>query len=213
MRVGKAILGGLLAALTSESAAAQVSPSVFGNTIGKLMTPGKMPDSCYDGTGRVSAKAIQKVAPYVDRTIQNYRERAMGAEGIRTAFMKHGRLIIDGVEIDLARAKDPWLDPTVQLVRREDFVRATAGGFVLVRWNAIAHDGRVLGTYEGFMAPRPREFGFRELKLYTEGTSKPEALKAFCQMPGDVEAWREAKVKRDTERAAKKAAREVEAHN
>lgn len=205
MRASKSAAASILIFGCSASALGQVNPSIIGNTIGQIMTPGRMPDSCYDGTARVSAKAIQKVTPYIDKTIQKYRERALGAEGIKTAFMKHGRFVVDGVEIDPGSAQDPWLDPTVQLVRSEDFVRATAGGFVLARWKAIAGDGRVIGTYDGFMAPRPREFGFRELKLYTAGTPQPEALKPFCVTPGDVELWREAKAKRGAEKASKKA--------
>ena len=68
-------------------------------------------------------------------------------------------------------------------------------------------DGKVLGTYDGFMFAKARSFALRELHLTSASNPiQPEPLKPYCQVPGDVAKWQEAKAKREAEKAAKRAA-------
>ena len=56
------------------------------------------------------------------------------------------------------------------------------------------------------MFAKARSFALRELHLYSATNAvQPEPLKPYCQVPGDVEKWQEAKAKREAEKAAKAA--------
>jgi hypothetical protein len=162
--------------------------------------------ACYDPNFRIDERQRSLVIPYANQAIEKYASLARESQSLDLLFEQARRnrhWSLDGVESDTRIAKDPWIGPSTRLIPI-DYVRSNAGGSVLVRWNAVAGDGHLLGTYDALMVPRARSFALKELRLYSASvTVQPGPLKTYCLYPGDIEERQLKKAKREAEKAAR----------
>lgn len=206
-------LSPLLAAAIMVTAAPAATQSyaindVIAQTIAGYGNRGR-PDGCYNGRWTPSAESIQKGPDRVEVTMANYRQIASAGTDLRKAVGSEGmrRWQIDGQVMDARSVRDPFLPRVARLERL--FVRpGNENAFYRIQWRAFAADGSEIGIYDGVMFWRSKKF--MTLDLYTPGAKvRPVADTPFCQVPGDVEQWQEAKLERDARKAARAAEREA----
>jgi len=203
-----ALLGAV--ALAALAAAPAVSQSSFmADVIGQAVAGygSGRPNACYDGRWTPSAESIAKGPERVEAAMANYRQvasigtdlrKVIGSEGVR-------RWQIDGQQQDVRAVRDPFL-PKIARLERLFITSGNENAYYRVQWRAYAADETEIGIYDALMFWRSKKF--MSLDLYTpQATDMPVANTPFCETPGDVEAWQEAKAKREAEKAAKRAAK------
>ena len=210
----KHVLGGgaALAALCSAGAMAQSSfmADVIGSTIANMNSG--VPEKCFDGRWSPSAEDIEKGKARVASGLEHYRELATSGTDVSKAFIgskSFRRWRLDGQNQDPRAFRDPWI---VQAATLEP-VAFTVGNWKSTyhaQWKALSADGTVLGIYDAWMNKSDTGSRFIWLDLYSPAASeKAMANTPFCDQPGDVEKWKEAKARRAADKAAKRAANEA----
>jgi hypothetical protein len=167
-----------------------------------------LPDKCYDGRWTPSAELIAKGPARVEAAMANYRQVASTGTDLRKVIGSEGvrRWQLDGQVQDVRAVRDPFLPRAARL----ELLFVTAGNSFDYRaqWRAIAADGSEICIYDAVMFWKSKKF--MSLDLYTpSATDRPLPNTPFCQTPGDVERWTEAKAKHEAEKAAKRAAKEA----
>jgi hypothetical protein len=165
-----------------------------------------LPDKCYDGRWAPSAELIAKGPARVEAAMANYRQVASTGTDLRKVIGSEGvrRWQLDGQVQDVRAVRDPFLPKVARL----ELLFVTAGNSFDYRaqWRAIAADGSEIGIYDAVMFWKSKKF--MSLDLYSPtATERPVAEAPFCQTPGDIEKWKEAKAKQEAEKAAKRAAK------
>src|SRR5205814_70055 len=121
---------------------------------------------------------------------------------------RHWRL--DGQNQDPRALRDPWIAQAATL----EPVAFTVGNWKSsyhAQWKAVSADGTVLGLYDAWMNKSDTGSRFIWLDLYSAAAAdKAMPNEPFCDQPGDVGLWKQAKAKHEAEKAAKRAAREAE---
>lgn len=197
----------LVAAGLSTSASAQYP--IVNDVIAQMLMSGGggRPDKCYDGSWTPSAESIAKGPARVEAAMANYRQVASTGTDLRKVIGSEGvrRWQLDGQVQDVRAVRDPFLPRAARL----ELLFVTSGNesaYYRAQWRAIAADGTEIGTYDALMFWRSKKF--MSLDLYTpSATDRPLSERPFCQTPGDVELWKEAKAKHEAEKAAKQAAK------
>lgn len=203
------IAGAVLAAFSAAPALAQsyIVNDVIAQT---MMGIGSgRPDKCYDGRWTPSAESIAKGPARVEAAMANYRQVASTGTDLRKVIGSEGvrRWQLDGQVQDVRAVRDPFLPRAARL----ELLFVTPGNesaYYRAQWRAIAADGTEIGIYDALMFWRSKKF--MSLDLYTlSATDRPLANTPFCQTPGDVENFKEAKARREEEKAAKRAAKDA----
>jgi len=199
----------LLAAAVPTSAHAQFAgmPDVIAQTIAGMNAP--LPDKCYDGRWTPSAESIAKGPARVEAAMANYRQVAATGTDLRKVIGSEGvrRWQLDGKVQDVRAVRDPFLSRVARLELLA-VTPSNGGAYYRAQWRAIAADGSEVGSYDALMFWRSKKF--MSLDLYTpSATDRPLPDTPFCQRPGDVEEWKEARAKLEAEKAAKRAAKDA----
>ena len=202
------MLASLIAANVSASVSAQ---SYIANDVIAQMLMGVgsgRPDKCYDGRWAPSAESVAKGPARVEAAMANYRQVASTGTDLRKVIGSEGlrRWQLDGKVADVRAVQDPFLPRVARL----DLLSVTSGNesaYYRAQWRAVAADGTEIGLYDALMFWKSSKF--MALDLYSPtATDRPIADTPFCETPGDVEKWKEAKAKREAKKAAKRALRE-----
>lgn len=201
------ILAAAVLAASATSATAQ--SSIANDVVAQMLMSGNQgrPSSCYNGRWTPSAESILKGPERVEATMANYRQFASAGTDLRKAVGSEGlrRWQIDGQVMDARAVRDPFL-PRVARLERLFVTSGNESAFYRVQWRALAADGSEIGIYDGLMFWRSKKF--MSLDLYTpQATVRPVPNTPFCEVPGDVEKWQEAKAESDARKAARDAQR------
>jgi hypothetical protein len=203
-----------LALLAAAPAVAQSSfmADMIGQAVAGYGNAGT-PDACYDGRWQPKPKDLAMGPQRVEAAMRAYQQFATTSTDLKPVFTggKHIWLWrIDGVEQDVRAVRDPWA-PSVARVEPIAFQGANQAGTFRALWRAVAADGTVLGTYDGWLTRWDGNTArFMHLDLYSANAAKqPDPMIPFCFAPGDIAKWQEAKAKREAEKAAKRAAKEA----
>lgn len=207
------VIAAAVAAFGGAPAAGQSSfmAAVIGQTV-MSMNSGT-PTACYDGRWQPKAKDIADGQTRAESAVQAYRQAASASTDLKPVFTggKHIWLWrIDGVEQDVRAGRDPWLS-RVSRFEPVAFQAANQAGTFRALWRAVAADGTVLGTYDGWLTRwNGNTARFMHLDLYSANSAKQaDPMTPFCYAPGDIAKWQEAKAKREAAKAAKRAARDA----
>jgi hypothetical protein len=201
------IAGAVLAVGLAAPALAQsyIANDVIAQT---LMGVGSgRPDKCYDGRWTPSAESIAKGPQRVEAAMANYRQVASSATDLRKVIGSEGvrRWQVDGQVQDVRAVRDPFL-PRAARLELLFVTPSNESAYYRAQWRAVAADGTEIGIYDALMFWRSKKF--MSLDLYTpSATERPVANTPFCQVPGDGEKFKEAKAKREAEKAARRAVR------
>lgn len=196
-------------ALAASATSASAQSSIANDVVAQMLMSGNQgrPSSCYNGRWTPSAESVAKGPDRVEVTMANYRQIATAGTDLRKAVGSEGqrRWQLDGQVMDARSVRDPFLPRVARLERL--FVRSgNESAFYRVQWRAVAADGSEIGIYDGLMFWRSKKF--MSLDLYTpQAQVRPVADTPFCQVPGDVEKWQEAKAESDARKAARNAAK------
>jgi hypothetical protein len=204
-----ALIGAAVAALGAASATAQ--SSFMADMIGQAVAGygGGRPSGCYNGRWTPSAESIAKGPARVEAAMANYRQVASTGTDLRKVIGSEGvrRYQLDGQLQDVRAVRDPFL-PRIARLERLFITSGNENAYYRAQWRAYAADGSEIGIYDALMFWKSNHF--MSLDLYTpRATGRPVANMPFCESPGDVELWQEAKAKREAEKAAKRAAKEA----
>ena len=189
------LLASLIAAGFSMPVAAQYAGinDVIAQTIAGMNAP--RPNKCFDGRWTPSAKKIANGPARAEAAMANYRQHAAAGGDLRKAIGDYGmrRWQLDGAEGDIRNIHDPII-ANISRMERVAVRPGNEGAFYRAQWRALAADGTELGRYDGLM--RWNGLKFMTLDLYSPAAiDTPVPDTPFCQTPGDVEKWREAKGK------------------
>jgi len=201
---------GMLALLGSGSASGQ--SSFMADVIGQAAAgySGGEPDSCFDGRQRPKPEGIASASVRADKAFGEYRTFAATKASLKPLFYGKKNWDFDGAVQDAAAATDPWADRISRVERVNLTVANTARSWFRGIWNAYAADGSLLGSYDAMMQAGRGSAGFISLALRSPGSAAhSEPVVPFCSRPGDIERWKEARAKREAEKAAKRAAKEA----
>lgn len=186
--------------------------SVIGQTIANMNTAA--PDKCFDGRWSPSAEDIEKGKARVQSGLDHYRQLAAAGTDVSKAFIgskSFRRWQLDGQNQDPRALRDPWIGQAARL-EQVAFTASNWNSGYHVQWKALAADGTMVGLYDAWMNKSDTGSRFVWLDLYSPAAAaKAMANTPFCDQPGDIEKWKEAKAKHDAERAAKRAKEAAEA--
>jgi hypothetical protein len=198
-------------AFASSAHAQGIIPDVIGATMANMN--GGLPEHCLDGSWEPTPEQAARFTAEAEPALRAYLALAATDADLRPAYDgdRHElRWSIDGQESGLAVARDPW---AAHIARLELIGLRLGGTRVRGRglWRAYAADGTALGIYDGLFRRKSRGFGVTSLDLFSPGAVKqPAALTGFCYTPGDTEAFRETRARREADRAARRAARDAQ---
>lgn len=213
MRVSSVIIAvTLVASAATATAQSSFMPDIIGQTVAG-MNQG-LPNACYTEKWAPKPKALADGPTRVGSAIQSYLQTASASTDLKPLFTGSSKRIwhwdIDGAEQDVRATRDPWVG-RVERVEPIGLVASNQGFQYRALWRAVAKDGTVLGTYDAWLFIKGRDSArFLNLRLYSVGAARqPDPLVPFCSEPGDIELWKEAKAKREAEKASKRAAKEA----
>lgn len=200
----------LAAAMTAAPASAQVIVDAIGQAMGNMS--GGMSESCLDGSDEPTVEQAARFTREAEPAMRAYLALATTGADVSPSFVHRNeiRWTIDGAALDIRTGRDPWAGRVARL----ELIGLRLGAFKVRgrgQWRAFAADGTELGVYDGLFRRRSRGFELTWLDLYSAGAARQApALIPFCYTPGDAEEFREARARREAERAARRAEREAE---
>jgi hypothetical protein len=210
MRMRAFAWASVLATLTASQADAQSSviTDVIGQTAAGMS--GSQSDDCFNGHDFPKEGEIRNGRERSEGAMQKYLALARTGVSLTPAFVKEvaaRHWIRDGSSGPVEQASDPW---AARIARLEptDFRAGNQKTSYRAIWKAYAADGSTIGLYEAFVHRTRNGASFIDLSLHSSNAPQPAAGEPFCSYPGDIEKWREAKAKRDAEKAARRAARD-----
>jgi hypothetical protein len=179
----------------------------IGGVVGDLMNRGDM-KWCYDGSAKHNPKLFAEQTPQADRAMAKYLGLARAGGDLGKMFMgtrEHRVMLIDGVRVDPATARDPW---AAEIARLDPlgYILSNDTQNIHGHWRAVSSNGTTLGTYDVLLRAGVGGYHIRHVTLLSAGLAmQTDELKPFCIEPGDVEEWQAAKAQRDAEKAARAA--------
>jgi hypothetical protein len=195
----KLLIVGSAFALAAGPATAQ---AWIGGVVGDIMGQG-VGKWCYDGTAKHNAKYFAGQIPYADQAMDKYLGLAKTTSSLDKMFTgtrDHRVLFIDGTQADTRTARDPWAARIAKL-DRVDLVQSNDTQNIHGQWRAITSNGTTLGTYDVLLRAGVGGYHIRQMSLISTGsTTRPSELTPFCNEPGDIARWQQAKAKHDTEK-------------
>lgn len=211
--MNKIAFGAALVALCSSPAPAQYAGihDVIGQMFLHQQSNG-LPDSCFDGRDWPKESEIANGRVRAEEAFNVYLSMARSGKSLEPSFIKEKQIRAwrhDGVAQNVDVARDPL---TAQIGRTELADLRMGNGKTSYRgvWRTYAADGTYIGSYEAFLHRTRNSARIIRLDVYSATAGgQPGPGAPFCSEPGDIERWREAKKARDTEEAARRAAKEA----
>jgi hypothetical protein len=169
-----------------------------------------LPEACLDGRWDPNVADTARFMAEAEPALLAYLTRAASRSANVSPFENGGldrRWTLDGARLNARTGRDPWAADVARL----DLLGLRLGGKKQrgrALWRAFAADGTELGIYDGLFRRRRRDFELIAVDLFSPGAARqPPVLSGFCDMPGDVDAYHEARARHEERRAARRAER------